>query len=186
VFSLSAYRARPIAPAERRTVPPSMRTSSGVLTCYPLVGSSNNCLEGLSPQKFAPSWACGAHRGLYLVDWQNINAECVRRSQELGKMHLHYARRPPEVANLLSGDPPPRKPPGLSLRVGSLTAPALLLAAIHEPRRRISILVYWMAEVRKATRGVARPYYCQPNPCHPLTRPYRKNPDRWCSVRNRS
>src|SRR3712207_7382747 len=43
----------------------------------------------------------------------NINAECVRRSQELGKMHLHYARRPPEVANLLSGDPPPRKPPGL-------------------------------------------------------------------------
>src|SRR3712207_1835550 len=53
----------------------------------------------------------------------NINAECVRRSQELGKMHLHYARRPPEVANLLSGDPPPRKPPGLSLRVGSLTEP---------------------------------------------------------------
>src|SRR5918994_5162217 len=43
----------------------------------------------------------------------------------------------------------------------------------HEtPRRRI--LRNWMAEVRKATGGVAWPYYCLPNPYHPPTRPFAK------------
>src|SRR3712207_7307905 len=46
-----------------------------------------------------------AHGGLHLTDRQIRSAEWVRRSPEVGKMHPHYARRPPEVANLLWGPP---------------------------------------------------------------------------------
>ena len=74
-----------------------------------------------------PSWACGAHGGLHLVDRQIRSAECLRGLGGVGKMRLQPSPAAPaaEGADLLSLGSPLQKPPGLSVRAG-LTTPALL------------------------------------------------------------
>src|SRR5829696_8068647 len=114
-----------------RATPPSSSRSDNV---SPL---STEVLEGLFTRKFAPSWACGAHGGLHLVNRQIRSAECLRGLRGVGKMRLQPSPAAPaaEGASLLSLGSPLQKPPGLSLRAG-LTIPALLLALIHERRGR--------------------------------------------------
>src|SRR5215203_1706466 len=41
-------------------------------------------------RKLTPSWACVAHRGLYLVDRRISRAECVRSSREAGRYSPNY------------------------------------------------------------------------------------------------